>query len=220
MPCGTNQPGRPTDGSMNQAPPDMPMPTRRHRFDAAGDDDLVGALRDLGRAEIDRVEARRAEAGDLHAGRLGVVARLEGGRARDHRARLADRIDAAEDDVVDLAVSSPLRSRTASSTLAPSAPPAPRAANRPSCRGRAACARRHRHRLRPSFFSFSCLAALSPHFSVRTSATVVFSADLIRPPRPAQFRRCRHRIDTLLATCTSDKMPALPFRAPDRGCPR
>ena len=28
MPCGTNQPGRPTDGSMNQAPPDMPMPTR------------------------------------------------------------------------------------------------------------------------------------------------------------------------------------------------
>ena len=78
------------------------MPTRRHRFDAAGNDDVVGALGDLGGAEIDGVEAGGAEARDLHAGRLVVVAGLEGGRARDDGAGLADRIDAAEDDVVDL----------------------------------------------------------------------------------------------------------------------
>src|SRR5690606_23649652 len=70
-----------------------------HRFDAAGDDDVVRALHDLGGTEIDGVEARRAEARNLHAGRLVVIAGLEGGRARDDGTRFADRIDAAEDDV-------------------------------------------------------------------------------------------------------------------------
>ena len=135
MPCGTNQPGRPTDGSMNQAPPEAPMPTRDIDFDAAGNDDLVGALRDLGRAEIDGVEARGAEARDLHARRLGVVAGLEGGGARDHRAGLADRIDAAEDDVVDRAGVEPVAvAQRFQRPWRRAAPPAPRAASRPSCR--------------------------------------------------------------------------------------
>ena len=77
------------------------MPTRDIDLDAAGDDDLVRALSDLGGAEIDGVEAGGAEARDLHARRLVVVAGFEGGGARDDRAGLADRIDAAEDDVVD-----------------------------------------------------------------------------------------------------------------------
>ena len=53
------------------------------------------------RGEIDRVEPRGAEAVDLHARHLVAVARDERRGARDVAARLADRIDAAEHDVVD-----------------------------------------------------------------------------------------------------------------------
>ena len=56
----------------------------------------------LRRREIHRVEARGAEAVDLHAGRLVAEARRYGAGARDVAARLADRIDAAQNDIVDL----------------------------------------------------------------------------------------------------------------------
>src|SRR5690606_20045713 len=71
-----------------------------HALDAPGDDDVVRALRDLGGSEVDGVESASAKARNLHAGGLVVIAGLEGSRARNDRACLADRIDAAEDDVV------------------------------------------------------------------------------------------------------------------------
>ena len=72
-----------------------------HGFDAAGDDHVVLAGGDRGVGEVDRVEAGGAVAVDLHA-RHGVrEAGGEDGVAGDVAARLADRIDAAEDHVVD-----------------------------------------------------------------------------------------------------------------------
>ena len=59
------------------------------------------ARHDLGRGEIHRIEAGGAEAVDLHAGHAVAEARDQRGGARDVAARLADRIDAAEHDVVD-----------------------------------------------------------------------------------------------------------------------
>jgi hypothetical protein len=82
---------------MNQAPPDM----ARHALDATGDHDVIGALGDLGGSEIYRVEAGRAETGDLHARRLDGIARLESRATRDDGARFHDGIDAAHDDVID-----------------------------------------------------------------------------------------------------------------------
>jgi hypothetical protein len=58
-------------------------------------------LRDLAGGEIDGIEARGAEAGDLHAGRLGRIAGLKGCGLGDDGAGIHDRIDAAHDDVVD-----------------------------------------------------------------------------------------------------------------------
>ncbi len=73
-----------------------------HRFDAAGDDHVVLAAHDGGVGEIDRVEAGGAVAVDLHTWHRMGVAGGEHGVAGDVAARLADRIDAAEDDVVHL----------------------------------------------------------------------------------------------------------------------
>ena len=72
-----------------------------HRFDAAADRQLVLAAHHLRGGEIDRVEARRAEPVDLHAGHCVAEARGERAHARDVAARFADRIDAAHHHVVD-----------------------------------------------------------------------------------------------------------------------
>ena len=56
---------------------------------------------DLRGGEIHRIEARGAEAVDLHARHLLAEAGLQHRRAGDVAARLADRIDAAEHDVLD-----------------------------------------------------------------------------------------------------------------------
>ena len=51
--------------------------------------------------EIHRIEARGAEAVDLHAGHRVAEARRQRPHASDVAAGFADRIDAAHDDVVD-----------------------------------------------------------------------------------------------------------------------
>ena len=72
-----------------------------HGFDAAADRHVVLAGHHLRRGEVDGVEPRGAEAVDLHARHRVAVARHQRGGARDVAARLADRIDAAQHDVVD-----------------------------------------------------------------------------------------------------------------------
>ena len=59
------------------------------------------AAHDLGGGEIHGIEAGGAEAVDLHAGHGFAETRLQRRETRDVGAGLADRIDAAEDDVVD-----------------------------------------------------------------------------------------------------------------------
>ena len=59
------------------------------------------AAHDLGGGEIHRIEAGGAEAADLDAGNGFAETRLQRREARDVGAGLADRIDHAEDDVVD-----------------------------------------------------------------------------------------------------------------------
>ena len=56
---------------------------------------------DLGGGEIHGIEAGGAEAADLHAGDGFAEARLQRGEARDVAAGLTDRIDHAEDHVID-----------------------------------------------------------------------------------------------------------------------
>ena len=73
-----------------------------HALDAAADRQIGLAGHDLRRRHIAGVEAGGAEAVDLDAGRLLVVARLQGGEPGDIGALFADRHDAAQDDVVDL----------------------------------------------------------------------------------------------------------------------
>ena len=77
------------------------MPTRLIEFGAAADHEFMLAGHDLGGGEIHGVEAGGAEAADLHAGDGLAEARLQRREARDVGAGLADRIDHAEDDVVD-----------------------------------------------------------------------------------------------------------------------
>ena len=72
-----------------------------HGFDAAADRHVVLSRHDLRGGEIHRVETRRAEAVDLHARHLVAVVRDDRRDARDVAAGFADRIDAAEHDVVD-----------------------------------------------------------------------------------------------------------------------
>ena len=78
------------------------MPTRLIEFDAAADRELVLSAHHLRRGEINRVEARRAEAVDLHPRHRVAEARGERAHAGDVAARLSDRIDAAHHHVVDL----------------------------------------------------------------------------------------------------------------------
>ena len=59
------------------------------------------AAHHLGCGKIHGVEAGGAEAADLHAGHGFAEARLQRGEARDVGAGFADRIDHAENDVVD-----------------------------------------------------------------------------------------------------------------------
>jgi hypothetical protein len=72
-----------------------------HRFDATANRHVVLAGHHLRRREVHRVETRGAEAVDLHARHAVAIARGDGRGARDVAARLADRIDAAENHVVD-----------------------------------------------------------------------------------------------------------------------
>ena len=116
-----------------------------HGFDAAADRHLLLAGHDLRRGEVHRVEARGAEAVDLHARHLVAVIGRERRGARDVAARLADRIDAAEHHVVDelrVETVASLEARAAHGSRARA--PSPRAASRPACRGRAACGRGRR----------------------------------------------------------------------------
>ena len=78
------------------------MPTRLIEFDAAADRHFMLAAHHLRRREIHGVEARSAEAVDLHAGHRVAKARRERAHARDVAACFADRIDATHHDVVDL----------------------------------------------------------------------------------------------------------------------
>jgi hypothetical protein len=73
-----------------------------HRLDAAADRHVLLAGHHLSRREVHGVESRGAEAVDLHAGDMVAVVGDERRRAGNVAAGLADRIDAAEDDVVDL----------------------------------------------------------------------------------------------------------------------
>ena len=73
----------------------------RHAFDAAGNDDVIGALRDLAGREIDGIETGGAESRDLHARRLVGVTGFEGGSFWNDGAGFEHRIDATHDDVVD-----------------------------------------------------------------------------------------------------------------------
>ena len=59
------------------------------------------AAHDLGGREIHGVEAGGAEAADLHAGHGFAEARLQRGEARNVAAGFPDRIDNAENDIVD-----------------------------------------------------------------------------------------------------------------------
>ena len=77
------------------------MPTRLIELDAAADRHVVLAGHHLRGGEVDRIEARGAEAVDLHARDRVAVAGVERRGARDVAARLADRIDAAEHHVID-----------------------------------------------------------------------------------------------------------------------
>jgi hypothetical protein len=71
------------------------------RLDAAADHHVGLAGHDLRRGRVDRLEAGGAEAVELLAGHVLGVAGVERRDARDVRALLADRRDAAEDHVVE-----------------------------------------------------------------------------------------------------------------------
>ena len=73
----------------------------RHRLDAAGEDEVLPAGGDLLRGDVDGLEARGAEAVELHAGDRVGQAGLDRGGLGDVGALVADRRDAAEHDVVD-----------------------------------------------------------------------------------------------------------------------
>ena len=72
-----------------------------HRFGAAADGEFVLAAHDLGGGEIHGIKPGGAEAVDLDAGHGLAETRVHRGETRDVGTGLADRIDHAEDDVVD-----------------------------------------------------------------------------------------------------------------------
>ena len=73
----------------------------RHRLDAAGEDEVLPAGGDLLGGDVDGLQARGAEAVELHAGDGVRQAGLDRGGLGDVGALVADRRDAAEHDVVD-----------------------------------------------------------------------------------------------------------------------
>jgi hypothetical protein len=72
-----------------------------HRLDSAGEDEVLPARGDLHRRRVDGLEARGAEAIQLHAGDRLRQAGLDRGGLGDVAALVTDRRDAAEHDVVD-----------------------------------------------------------------------------------------------------------------------
>ncbi len=90
----------------------------RHAFHAACNDDFVRSCGNLAGGEVDGIESRRTEARDLHARRLGGVSRLEG--AAFGITAPASMTGSTQPMMMSstVAVSSPLRSRIASSVLA------------------------------------------------------------------------------------------------------
>ncbi len=77
------------------------MPTRLIELGTAADHEFMLAGHDLGGGKVHGIEAGGAEAADLHAGHGFAETRLQRREARDIGAGLADRIDHAEDDVID-----------------------------------------------------------------------------------------------------------------------
>ncbi len=73
----------------------------RHGFDAAADDEVGLAGHDLRRRLVAGLESRGAEAADGDAGGGLRIVGIQRGDAGDVGALLGDRLDAAEDDVVD-----------------------------------------------------------------------------------------------------------------------
>ncbi len=73
----------------------------RHRLDAAGEHEVLPAGGDLLRGDVHGLEARRAEAVELHAGDGVRQAGLDRGGLGDVRALVADGRDAAEHHVID-----------------------------------------------------------------------------------------------------------------------
>ncbi len=72
-----------------------------HRFDAAADGQFLLPGHDLRRGEVHGIETRGAEPVDLHAGYAVAKAGDQRRGARDIGGRLADRIDHAENDVIE-----------------------------------------------------------------------------------------------------------------------
>ena len=85
-----------------------------HGFDAAPDGDVLHAGHHLRGREIDRIEARSAEAVDLHARNFLAEARLQHRRTGDIAAGFADGVDTAEHHVLDQSGSRSFRRRIAS----------------------------------------------------------------------------------------------------------
>ena len=77
------------------------MPTRLIEFGPAANDQFMLPAHDLGGGEIHRIETGSAEPADLDARNGFAEARLQRREAGDVGAGLADRIDHAENDVVD-----------------------------------------------------------------------------------------------------------------------
>ena len=73
----------------------------RHRLDATREHEVLPAGGDLLGGDVDRLQARRAEAVELHARHRVRQPRLDRRGLGDVRALIADRRDAAEDHVVD-----------------------------------------------------------------------------------------------------------------------
>ena len=113
----------------------------RHRLDAAGEDEVLPAGGDLLGGDVDGLEARGAEAVELDAGDGVRQAGLDRGGLGDVRALVADRRDAAEDDVVDpVGIEAPVAARASRASARRRGRRAwSRAASRCSCPCRAGC---------------------------------------------------------------------------------
>ena len=75
----------------------------RHRLDATADDQILHAAGDAHGGEVDRLQSRAAETVQGDAGDLVGPAGCQGRHATDARPLFADLLDAAGDDVFDVA---------------------------------------------------------------------------------------------------------------------